>query len=76
MKLDISKNIVTSLENSQSLELSLDIAEFTVDQFLEDSPLKDIPWVGWIFKAKSIYSSMSDRVLSQDSQIFNSNVYC
>lgn len=63
MKEDLSINIVSSISQVEDLDLTLDIAEFTIDQLLEDGILKDIPWVGWIFKAKSVYTSISDRIL-------------
>jgi hypothetical protein len=49
--------------DSDAVELSADIAEFTLDQLLDDNLLKEIPWVGWIFRAKAAYSSISDRIL-------------
>ncbi len=39
------------------------MAEFTIDQLLEDGIFKNVPWVGWIFKARSVYTSISDRIL-------------
>jgi hypothetical protein len=44
-------------------ELLFDFTEFGIDQLLEDGLLKDIPWVGWIIKCKSVYTSISDRIL-------------
>lgn len=55
--------LVDSIVKSDSKELVADIAEFTIDQLLDDSFLKEIPVVEWVVKAKSIYHSMSDRIL-------------
>ncbi len=63
MKQELSENIAESIIQANEIEFGLDIAEFTIDQLLDDNILKDIPWVGWIFKAKSTYSSLSDRIL-------------
>ncbi len=51
------------IAHGEAVELGADIAEFTLDQLLDDGLLKDIPWIGWIFKAKNVYSSVSDRIL-------------
>jgi hypothetical protein len=54
----LSQNIADSIvADPTGIELVGDIAEFTIDQLLSDGLLKDIPWVGWLFRAKSIYSS-------------------
>ena len=57
---NIGESIVAS---GDAIELGADIAEFTIDQWLDDGLLKNIPWVGWVFRAKSAYSSISDRIL-------------
>jgi hypothetical protein len=60
----LSQNIADSIvADSTGMEMIADIGEFTIDQLLADGLLKDIPWVGWIFRAKGIYSSISDRIL-------------
>jgi hypothetical protein len=61
--IDISKNITKSIIKADEVELAADITEFTIDQILEDGILKEIPWVGWIFKAKLVYTSITDRIL-------------
>ena len=40
------------IHTDDAAELTADIAEFTVDQLIDDGLLKEIPWVGWIFQAK------------------------
>ena len=45
-----------------NLELPAEIAEFTIDQIIDDGMLKDIPVVGWIAKGLSISNSISDRI--------------
>lgn len=60
----ISQNIGESIVASQeAYELIADIGEFTIDQFLDDELLKEIPVVGWIIQAKKLYNSISDRIL-------------
>jgi hypothetical protein len=54
---------IDSIIKAENCELSLAIAECTIDQLLDDGLLKDIPWIGWIFKAKAAYASISDRIL-------------
>ena len=55
--------LVDSIVKSDTKELVADVTEFTVDQLLDDSFLKEIPVVEWVVKAKSIYHSISDRFL-------------
>ncbi|RJQ56799.1 MAG: hypothetical protein C4526_00825 [Nitrospiraceae bacterium] len=60
---ELSNNIVDSIIESSSVELTAEITEFSIDKLLDDSLFKEIPWVGWIFKAKNIYTTLSDRIL-------------
>lgn len=53
---------ITDTVVTKDLELPAEIAEFTIDQVLDDGILKDIPIIGWIAKGLSISSSISDRI--------------
>jgi len=58
----IQDEFIDSIKKSNASELSGEIVEFSVDQLLDEGLLKDIPWVGWIFKAKNIYTTISDQL--------------
>lgn len=62
-KQELSDNIVESIVNSSIVNLAGDFTEFSIDKTLDEGLLKDIPWVGWIFKAKKTYITLSDRIL-------------
>lgn len=57
------RELVDSIVKSDSKKLVADITEFTIDQLLDDDLLKEIPVVEWVVKAKSVYNSITDRVL-------------
>lgn len=58
----ITDEFLNTMIKSDSKQLALEIGEFTIDQLLDESLLKDIPIVGWVFKAKQVYSSISDKI--------------
>ena len=57
----ISDSLAITLAKG-NLELPAEIAEFAIDQIIDDGILKDIPIVGWIAKGLSISNSISDRI--------------
>jgi hypothetical protein len=57
----LAENFVATVAKG-NLELPAEIAEFTIDQIIDDGILKDIPIVGWIAKGLAISSSISDRI--------------
>ncbi|MCI5107908.1 MAG: hypothetical protein MRY76_14455 [Pseudomonadales bacterium] len=58
----LSKNLASTVVETGSIELPAEILEFSIDQVLDDSVLKDIPFVGWIAKGLSVSQSISDRI--------------
>ena len=60
---DLPEKITESIIQANEIEFAGSIAEFSIDQLLDKGILKDVPWVGWLFKATSVYSSVSDRIL-------------
>ncbi|NTW55372.1 MAG: hypothetical protein HGB15_11615 [Chlorobaculum sp.] len=59
--MEIQYELINSIKESDVIELLADFSELSIDQLLDEGLLKDIPWVGWIFKAKNIYHTLSDQ---------------
>ena len=61
----VSESLSTTVAKSGNLDLPAEIAEFAIDQVIDEGLLKDIPFVGWIAKGVSITNSISDRMFFQ-----------
>jgi hypothetical protein len=61
-KESLSLNLIDTIANARTLEISSEVVEFAVDQTLESGVLKDIPLVGWMAKLASIKTSISDQL--------------
>jgi|GEM_PF-3151782 len=58
----LSNDLVLTIAKSGGIELPAEILEFTIDQIVDESILKDIPVVGWLAKGVSVTRSISDRI--------------
>ena len=59
----LSNALADTVASPQSIELTGELAEFTLDQAIGSEVLKDVPVVGWLAKGLSAASSISDRLL-------------
>ncbi len=59
----LSISLTETVVNSSGVELVGELAEFAIDQVLDAGLIKDIPFVGWLAKGYSAYTSVSDRIL-------------
>ncbi|MGR5278430.1 hypothetical protein ACPV5J_17245 [Vibrio rotiferianus] len=61
-KSSISENLALTIAKSGSTEFPAEVLEFTIDQALDESLLKDIPFVGWVVKGISTARTITDRI--------------
>lgn len=57
--------IIETLKSNEFQDLISDISETTLDAFLENGILKDIPFFGFIFKGKNLLVTVQDRLLAK-----------
>ncbi|MGV3589433.1 MAG: hypothetical protein ACO1OF_20670 [Adhaeribacter sp.] len=55
-------NILDTLRSNEFQDLVVDLSETTIDTFLEDGIIKDIPILGALFKSKNLISTIQDRL--------------
>ncbi|PCM43772.1 hypothetical protein [Marinobacter sp. ANT_B65] len=58
----LSNDLALTIAKSGGVELPAELLEFTIDQVVDESILKDIPVVGWLAKGFSVTRSISDRI--------------
>lgn len=58
----LSNDLALTIAKSGAVELPAEILEFTIDQVIDESILKDIPVIGWLAKGVSATRSISDRI--------------
>ena len=63
MNSSIADSLAITVGKRGGIEFPAEILEFSIDQFLDEGILKDIPFVGWIAKGLSIGMTISDRIL-------------
>ncbi len=55
-----SKQFMKSISSGELKDISSDAGEALLDSALDDGTLKDLPLVGWVFKAASVYNKTQD----------------
>lgn len=61
-KKDLEDSLVSSIASPNLKEIAIDIGELTLDSFLEDGIVKDIPIIGAIAKFYSLGITIRDRI--------------
>ena len=58
----MTPNIIGTLKSYELQDLVVDLSETTIDTFLEDGIIKDIPIFGMLFKSKNLISTIQDKL--------------
>ena len=58
-------NITDTLKSNEFQDLVIDLSETTIDAFLEDGIIKDIPIFGLLFKSKNFISTIQDKLFAK-----------
>jgi len=58
----VTPNIIGTLKSYELQDLVVDLSETTIDTFLEDGIIKDIPICGMLFKSKNLISTIQDKL--------------
>ncbi len=63
-------SITDTLKSNEFHDLISDISETTIDSFLEEGILKDLPILGLFFKGKNLVSTIQDKLLTKKILFF------
>ncbi len=67
-------SIINSIANDNTIEIASEIGELTLDQFMDDGILKEIPIIGSLYKTSKLVVGIRELLFAKKLYLFLSNL--